>query len=123
MIRPIGKGLAELKRLVDEEDADEIEIGFEGNSGLARKGEVSLVIRLIEGEFPDYRQVLPQEIDVSLVLPTEALVQALRRVALLSAERSRAVKVELSDGLMRLSSNNPDLGEAREELDIDYAGD
>jgi len=117
------KGLAELKRLVDEEDADEIELGFEGNNGLARKGNVTLTMRLIEGEFPNYRQVIPTDHGRQLVLPTEVFAHALRRVALLSAERSRAVKLELSEGLLRLSSNNPDLGGAREELDIDYAGE
>jgi DNA polymerase III subunit beta len=117
------KGLAELKKLVDEEDADEIEIGFEGNNGLARKGTVTLTMRLIEGEFPNYRQVIPTDRGQQLVLPTEVFTHALRRVALLSAERSRAVKLELSEGQMRLSSNNPDLGDAREEIDIDYAGE
>jgi DNA polymerase-3 subunit beta len=117
------KGLAELKRLVDEEDADEIELGFEGNNGLARKGSVTLTMRLIEGEFPNYRQVIPSERGQTLSLPTDAFMHALRRVALLSAERSRAVKLELSEGQLRLSSNNPDLGDAREELDIDYAGE
>lgn len=117
------KGLAELKKLVDEEDADEIELGFEGNNGLARKGAVTLTMRLIEGEFPNYRQVIPSERSHQLTLPTEMLVHALRRVALLSAERSRAIKLELADGQLALSSNNPDLGDAREELDVDYAGD
>jgi DNA polymerase-3 subunit beta len=117
------KGLGELKRLVDEEDADEVEIAFEGNSGLVRKHGVTLVMRLIEGEFPNYRQVIPQDADHHLVIVTEVLSHALRRVALLSAERSRAVKLELSEGLLRLSSSNPDLGEASEELDVDYAGD
>ena len=116
------KGLAELKRLVDEEEADEVELGFEGNSGLARRGGVTLVMRLIEGEFPNYRQVIPNDTQVRLVLPSEPLQHALRRVALLSAERSRAIKLELADGRLSLSSNNPDLGEAREELDVDYAG-
>jgi DNA polymerase-3 subunit beta len=117
------KGLSELKRLVDEDDADEIELGFEGNNGLARKGDVTLVMRLIEGEFPNYRQVVPSEAHISLVMPTEPLVHALRRVALLSAERSRAVKFELSSGQLSLSSNNPDLGDAREELDVDFDGE
>jgi DNA polymerase-3 subunit beta len=117
------KGLAELKRLVDEEDADEIQIGFQGNSGLVRKGDVTLVMRLIEGEFPNYRQVIPREPGQSLVLATEMLRHAIRRVALLSAERSRAIKLELADGLLRLSSTNPDLGEAQEELDVDYSGE
>jgi DNA polymerase-3 subunit beta len=117
------KGLAEFKRLVDEEDADEIELGFEGNSALVRKRGVTLSMRLIEGEFPNYRQVIPKPGQHQLVMPTEPLVQALRRVIVIAAERSRAVKVELSTGLMRLTSNNPDLGEAREELDVDYAGE
>jgi len=116
------KGLAELKRLVDEEDADEVELGFEGNSGLVRKGSVTLVMRLIEGEFPNYQQVIPQDLEQYLTIPTEPLVRALRRVALLSVERSRAIKVELGPGRMLISSSNPDLGEASEELDVDYAG-
>ena len=114
------KGLSELKRLVDEDDADEVELGFEGNNGLVRKGDVTLVMRLIEGEFPNYRQVVPSETRIHLTLPTEILTHALRRVALLSAERSRAVKLELSAGQICLSSNNPDLGDAREEMDVDF---
>ena len=117
------KGLAELKRLVDEEDADEVELGFEASSGLARRGGVTLVMRLIEGEFPNYQQVIPKDAEQKLTLPTEPLVRALRRVALLSAERSRAVKLELAESRLTISSSNPDLGEAQEEVDIDYAGD
>ncbi|MCP5043853.1 MAG: DNA polymerase III subunit beta [bacterium] len=117
------KGLAELKKLVDEDDADEIDLAFEGTSGLARKGTVTLVMRLIEGEFPNYSQVLPSKIERTVVLPSEALSRALRRVALLSSERSKAVKLAFSDGCLAISSSNPDLGDAREELDIDYAGD
>jgi DNA polymerase-3 subunit beta len=117
------KALAELKRLVDEDDADEVEIGFEGNSGLVRKGDVTLVIRLIEGEFPNYHQVVPEQTTRHLSVSCETLNHALRRVALLSAERSRAVKLELSEGLLSLSANNPDMGEAKEEVDVDYAGE
>lgn len=116
------KGLAELKRLVDEEDADEVELGFEGESGLARKGDVTLAMRLIQGEFPNYRQVLPKGIKHRLVVPSEPLLQALRRVALFSAERSRAVRLQLQEGHLVLSTSSPELGEAHEELDIDFAG-
>lgn len=117
------KGLAELKRLADEDDADEIELAFEGNSGLARKGSVTLVMRLIEGDFPNYRQVIPKEITRYIALPSERLIHALRRAVLLSSERSRAVKLELTEGQLVLSSSNPDLGDSREELDVDYAGE
>ena len=117
------KGLVELKRLLDEEDSDEVELGFDGNSGLARKGDVTLVMRLIEGEFPNYQQVIPRETNIHLTITVESFSRALRRVVLLSAERSRAVKFELSDRQLRLSSNNPDLGDAQEEIDVDYEGE
>jgi DNA polymerase-3 subunit beta len=117
------KALVELKRLVDEDDADELELCFDGNSGLVKKGGVILVMRLIEGEFPNYRQVLPKETTHRIVLPAEELSNSIRRVALLSSERSRAIRLDLSPGSMIASSNNPDLGEAQEELDINYEGE
>lgn len=117
------KALAELKRLVDEDDADEIQIGFEGNSALARKGEVTLVMRLIEGEFPNYQQVMPKAAKHRVVVTAEPLTHAVKRVSLLSADRSRAIRVEFEPGKLSVSSNNPDLGEAHEELDLDYQGD
>jgi len=117
------KGLSELKKLLDEDDSDEIELGFEGNSGLARKGEVILTLRLIEGEFPNYRNVIPEEGSQRLVLERDAFVRALRRVALLSSDRSRAVNLALSPGELSLTSKNPDLGEAHESLEVDYAAE
>ncbi|MBW2312797.1 MAG: DNA polymerase III subunit beta, partial [Deltaproteobacteria bacterium] len=117
------KGLAELKRLVDEDDADEIELGFEGNSGLARKGDVTLAMRLIEGEFPNYRQVIPKEPGRRLSVASEPFTKALRRVHLLSSQQSHSVKLEVKEGQAVISTRNPDLGEAREEMDVDYAGE
>ena len=92
------KALAELRRLLEEEDADELELGFQGNSGIVRKKGVTLTMRLIEGEFPSYRQVIPREAKIQLVLAAEPLGHALRRVAVLSTEQTRAVKLELSAG-------------------------
>jgi DNA polymerase-3 subunit beta len=117
------KGLAELKRLVDEEDADQVQIGFDATNGLARKGSVTLFMRLIEGKFPNYQQVIPTAVAYRLTLPADPLIHAVRRVALLSVERSHAVQFEFTKGALRLSSSNPDLGQAQEELDADYAGD
>jgi DNA polymerase-3 subunit beta len=80
-------------------------------------------MRLIEGEFPNYNQVIPKNLTRHLILQTDTLVHAVRRVALLSSERSRAVKLEISDSQLVITSSNPDLGDAREEIDIDYAGE
>lgn len=117
------KALAELKRLVDEDDSDELELCFDGNSGLVKKGGVVLVMRLIEGEFPNYRQVLPKETSHRIILPSDEFANLIRRVALLSSERSRAIRLDLSPGILVASSNNPDLGEATEEMDINYEGE
>jgi len=117
------KGLGELKRLVDEADAEQIDLAFAQNTGLARKGDVTLVMRLIEGEFPNYNQVIPKDVSRHLILAADPLIHSLRRVALLSSERNRAVKLELGDGQLVISSSNPDLGDAREELDVDYGGE
>lgn len=117
------KGLGELKRLVDEADAEQIDLAFAQNTGLARKGDVTLVMRLIEGEFPNYNQVIPKDLSRHLILAADPLIHSLRRVALLSSERNRAVKLELGDGQLIISSSNPDLGDAREELDVDYGGE
>jgi DNA polymerase-3 subunit beta len=117
------KGVAELKRLIDEDDAAEFAIAFEANSAVAQRGDVTLFMRLIEGEFPKYQQVVPREISHRVVINRDELIQVIRRVALLSAERSHAIQIDLTDGRLTLSSSNPDLGEAREDLDIDYAGE
>ena len=117
------KGLSELKRLLDEEETSEVELAFEGNNGLARAGDVTLMMRLIEGEFPNYQQVIPSEPGIQLILDSERLAKSLRRVVLFSSERSRAVKLEINQGEAVVTSNNPDLGEARDEIDIDYDGE
>lgn len=117
------KGLAELKRLLDEDMVAEVELAFAGNSGLARGGEVTLVMRLIEGEFPNYQQVIPQESNVHVIVDSDRLARALRRVVLLSSQRSRAVKLELNEGKITVSSNNPDLGDASDDMDNDYDGE
>jgi len=117
------KGMGELKRLVDEDEADEVELGFSGNSAVVTTPSVKLVMRLIEGEFPNYRQVLPKAPRHRLTVPSETLSHVLRRVSLLAAEGGRGVKLEIASGKLTVSAQNQDLGEAQEELDVDYAGE
>ncbi len=118
------KGLQELKRLLDEPAGPDAEFkaAFRENSGLFLVGETLLVMRLIEGAFPDYRQVIPRPTDAGARVEREALARALRRVSIVSAEKSRGVKLALAPGLLEVSTTNPDLGEAKEELDADYRG-
>src|ERR1043166_3054324 len=80
-------------------------------------------MRLIEGEFPDYKQVVPQKSTIRLVVGVEPLLAALRRVSIVSSERTRGVKLQMAPGQLEVSSINPDVGEATDEIAVEYEGD
>jgi DNA polymerase-3 subunit beta len=122
------KGLQELRKLLTEaaesgEEKPDAQLGFAENSAVFRRPGVVLAMRLIEGLFPDYRQVIPKQGEKVLKLGRQRFLETLRRVSLLSSDKSHAVKLELSEGLLKVLSNNPDLGEAREEVPVEYAGE
>jgi DNA polymerase-3 subunit beta len=116
------KGLFELKRLLDEAPDAECHLGFAENSALFKKPGLTMVMRLIDGQFPEYQRVIPKEGEKQVSLPRVRFLEGLRRIALLSADKSNAVKVRLSDNLLRITSHNPDLGEARDDIDCTYRG-
>ena len=122
------KGLQELKKLLAEaaesgEEKPESRLGFVENSAIYRRPGVVLVMRLIEGLFPDYKQVIPKAGEKQLRLGRGRFLETLRRVSHLSSDKAHAVKLDLSKGLLRVLSQNPDLGEAKEEVPVDYAGE
>ncbi|MBX7147555.1 DNA polymerase III subunit beta [bacterium] len=112
------KGISELKRMVSKEGS--FELAISPKNIFARKGNESLFIRLVDGDFPDYERVVPKGNTKLAVIPREKLVGALRRVSLLSNEKSRGVVFNFTPSLLEVSITNPDLGEAKEEFDINY---
>jgi len=122
------KGLQELKKLLGEaaesgEEKSETKLGFVENSAIVRRPGVVLSMRLIEGLFPDYRQVIPKAGEKVVKLGRERFQETLRRVSLLSSDKAHAVKLELGKGSLRVLSQNPDLGEAKEEVPVEYEGE
>jgi DNA polymerase-3 subunit beta len=117
------KGLGEMKKLLLEAGEGETKLGFVENSAVLQRPDVKLVMRLIEGAFPDYRQVIPKAGEKSFKVGRDRLLDTLRRVSLLSSDKAHAVKLELQAGQLRVLSQNPDLGEAREEVPVEYQGD
>jgi DNA polymerase III subunit beta len=83
-------------------------------------GDTLLVSKLIEGNYPNYKQVIPSETNQRVELPREALLETVRRVSLLSSEKSNSVKMLFSDNKVEISANSPDVGEAREEMPVKY---
>ncbi|MCK6546502.1 DNA polymerase III subunit beta [Myxococcota bacterium] len=116
------KGLVELKKLLDDGEG-EARLGFVENSAVFEKGGVTLTMRLVDGKFPDYQQVIPTASSRRVRVARHALQDALKRTSLLSPDKAQGVRVDLMPGVLALSANNPDLGEAREELDVDYDGE
>ncbi|ACL63363.1 DNA polymerase III, beta subunit [Anaeromyxobacter dehalogenans 2CP-1] len=122
------KGLAELKKLLAEaaesgEEQPEAKLGFVENSAIFRRPNVVLVMRLIEGLFPDYKQVIPKAGEKVFKVGRGRFLETLRRISLLSSDKAHAVKLDLSKDLLRVLSQNPDLGEAKEEVPVEYAGE
>ena len=115
------KGVMELKRLAEEGDSD-LNLSFQDNNAVVRKGQTVVVMRLVDGEFPDYERVIPKNNDQEALIAVDPFLHALRRMLILSSEKSRGVKMVLKPGLLEVSSSNPELGDAREELDLDYQG-
>jgi DNA polymerase-3 subunit beta len=115
------KTLGELARLVAEGDGD---IRYERgeNHLFFDVGGRLLISRMIDGQFPAYERVIPKGNDKHIEFERDRLTNAVKRVALLSNERSRAVKIEVASGKVDVTSSSPDLGEARETLPVDYSG-
>lgn len=114
------KAISELVRLIEGEASVTFQ-QVESHLVFSAGGR-TLASKTIEGNFPAYEKVVAIKGDKTLSLDRDALTTALRRVSLLSSERSRAVKLLLSSGKLELLASSPDLGEAREALGVEYKG-
>lgn len=115
------KGLGEFHKLL--QGTKNIGIAFEKGYLYAKSESAYLFIRLIEADYPDYRQVIPQNLDKKAKLKREDLLGALKRVSLMAHEKSKGVKLTIQDGMLVVSSSNPDMGEAKDEISLDYTGE
>lgn len=116
------KGILELSRLLGDEEASvEITLG-DKHMQVATDG-FTFTSKLVDGKFPDYERVVPRGGNNVLFADRQALRQAFARVAILSNEKYRGVRVTLSDGSLVMVANNPEQDEAEEQLAVDYSGD
>ncbi len=116
------KAAHEMRRLLEEADGEPL-IGFTKNLMIFRKSGLLLTSRLIEGSYPNYQQILPKEHTKAVTAVKLELEGAIRRVAVLSRDKSSAVKVTVSGGNMTLFSSNPEYGEATEDIAVRYGGE
>jgi DNA polymerase-3 subunit beta len=117
------KGLVEVRKLLDEAEDGEIVLSVSARDVRVSLPGVAFFMRLVEGEFPDYRQVIPGPPRAQARINRDDLLAALRRMSLLASERSRGVKLHLVKGRLELSASNPDQGEAAEDIEVSYDGE
>jgi len=116
------KGIQELHRLLEDSDqALQVEIG--SNHVRITTRDLRFTSKLIDGRFPDYQRVIPKNPDKSLTIDREILRQALARTSILSNEKYRGIRLELSKNVLKIQAHNPEKEEATEELDVDYNSD
>jgi DNA polymerase-3 subunit beta len=113
------KGLNEIKRLI-EDAPEEIFVGIRQGMCIVKTDSTMLRVSLVDAEYPDYRRVMPAEKGIVVQFEKDAILHALRRMSVISSERYSGVIIALSEGKMVLESTNPDVGEAKEEIEIAY---
>jgi DNA polymerase-3 subunit beta len=120
------KTVLELQRLLrDDREGDEgrIEMRFAGNQARFDFSGMEFVTKLVEGKFPDYNRVIPKNHKNAVTLGRAPLLSSLQRAAILTSEKFKGVRVNIEPGTLRIASSNAEQEEAKEELEIDYAGD
>jgi DNA polymerase III subunit beta len=114
------KAVGEIQKIIDDPDSGVV-VELSETKIRITVGGVVLTSKLIDGTFPDYNRVIPAANDKELVMDRALFASAVDRVSTISSERGRAVKMQLSDGQLVLTVNNPDSGSATEELPVTYS--
>lgn len=116
------KGLAELRKLLEQAVEGDVKLSIDGQLAWLKRGSSEVSMRLVEGEFPDYRGVIPKESRYQIAVGRDALLRAIKRAMIFSNERYHGVKLAFSAGSMTVSSASPEVGEASETLDVEFGG-
>jgi DNA polymerase-3 subunit beta len=114
------KAVAELQHLLA--DKGDLKLAVGENQLIADLGMTTLVSKLIEGTYPNFRQVVPTETKERITLERELLLAALHRASIMASDKSQSVKFSFSKNTLTLTANTPDVGEAKETLSVNYKG-
>jgi DNA polymerase-3 subunit beta len=117
-----ARALQELARIAQAVDADELRVGVRANQVVFQVGGTVLSSRLIDGQFPNFRQLLPETYEHELRLAGGELTEVVRRISLL-AQKNAPLRLRFSEGELTVSAQTPDVGEAQETIPVAFAGE
>ncbi len=115
-----AKAVQELTKLLETEGT--VNVALTKNQIAFRLPNCILISRLIEGTFPNYKQVIPKDLEQKISLKKDELLSAVKRATLITNERSNSIKLNMGSGRLVISANTPDVGESRESINIPYKG-
>jgi DNA polymerase III subunit beta len=116
------KAAAELRKILEKREGS-VRMVLSKNHLLFSIENIQFLTRLIEGTYPNYEQVIPAANDRRIVIERGSFARALRRVSLMAKDKTNAVKMDLGDNKLIVTTSNPDMGEATEEIVIEYTGE
>jgi DNA polymerase III subunit beta len=117
-----ARALAELARIAQTGDPGALQVGVQENQIVFGVDGIWLTARRIDGQFPNYKQLLPETFEAEVAIPREELLDVVRRASLM-AQRKSPLRLRFEDGELTVSAHTQDVGEARESLPVSYAGE
>jgi DNA polymerase III subunit beta len=117
-----ARALQELARIEQQAGAETVAVSVGQNQAIFELGDIVLSSRLIDGQFPNYRQLLPESVDHELRLSSAELTEVVRRISLL-AQKNAPLRLSFTEGTLAVSAQTPDVGEASEEIPVPYHGE
>ena len=115
------KGLYEVGKFLDAEGT--VTIGFKDNHFIVKKDRETIIIRLLEGEFPQYKEIITKSEGHSITIDKELFTKMLKRMSILTSENYKGAIFAFSENNIMITATNPDIGESKEEMEIVYNGD
>lgn len=117
-----ARALGEVSRAIQETEEKEVKVTIGAEQASFRCKDVYIVSRLIQGQFPDYKQVIPKSSEVKLLVPTKAMLEAMERAAVIAAGSANIVRVEARGGDLHVIANTPDVGSVDEIINVEAKG-
>ena len=115
------KGLMEVAKFLDSEGP--VKIGIKDNNFIVKKEKETLIIRLLEGDFPEYGDIVIKKDGNDIVLDRQLFLMTLKRMSILSSDEYKGVIFHFSQDKLVINSTNPDIGESKEDMELAYKGD
>jgi len=117
------KGAREIKRLIEEQEGKKVGVGLGERSIVIKAKDEMMVVRLIEGEFPNYKKVIPIDNKNRMTIKKESLMESIRRVLLVAEEETRTIKFAVEKEWLTMTSRREGTGDVKESLRVDYQGE